>query len=41
VIIRDTGPLFADAIATLDHGHFSAVRPGHLPAFKLLPEASD
>jgi len=31
----------ADAIATLDHRHFSVVRPRHLPAFKLLPEASD
>jgi hypothetical protein len=32
---------FADAIATLDHRHFSVVRSGHLPAFKLLPEGSD
>jgi hypothetical protein len=31
----------ADAIATLDHRHFSLVRPRHLPAFKHLPEASD
>jgi len=28
--------LNADAIATLDHRHFSVVRPRHLPAFKLL-----
>jgi hypothetical protein len=33
--------LNADAIATSDHRHFSVVRPRHLPAFKLLPEASD
>jgi len=33
--------LNADAIATLDHRHFSVVRPRHLPAFKLLPGASD
>jgi predicted nucleic acid-binding protein len=33
--------LNADAIATLDRRHFSVVRPRHLPAFKLLPEASD
>jgi hypothetical protein len=33
--------LKADAIATLDHRHFSVVRPRHLPAFKLLPGASD
>ena len=33
--------LNADAVATLDHRHFSVVRPRHLPAFKLLPEASD
>jgi len=33
--------LNADAIATLDHRHFSVVRPRHLSAFKLLPEASD
>lgn len=32
--------LNADAVATLDHRHFSVVRPRHLPAFKLLPEAS-
>jgi predicted nucleic acid-binding protein len=25
--------LNADAIATLDHRHFSVVQPGHLPAF--------
>ena len=29
--------LKADAIATLDHRHFSVVRPRHLPALKLLP----
>lgn len=29
--------LNADAIATLDHRHFSVVRPRHLSAFKLLP----
>lgn len=29
--------LNADAIATLDHRHFSVVRPRHMPAFKLLP----
>ena len=33
--------LNVDAVATLDHRHFSVVRPRHLPAFKLLPEASD
>jgi predicted nucleic acid-binding protein len=33
--------LNADAIATLDHRHFSVVRPRHLPAFKLLPGTSD
>jgi predicted nucleic acid-binding protein len=33
--------LEADAIATLDRRHFSVVRPRHLPAFRLLPEASD
>jgi hypothetical protein len=41
VIIWDTGPLFAGAIATLDHRTFSVERPGHLPAFELLTEASD
>jgi hypothetical protein len=33
--------LKAGTIATLDHRHLSVVRPRHLPAFKLLPEASD
>lgn len=27
----------ADVIATLDHRHFSAVRPRHAPAFTLVP----
>ena len=33
--------LKADTVATFDHRHFSVVRPRHLLAFKLLPEASD
>jgi predicted nucleic acid-binding protein len=29
--------LGADTIATLDHRHFRAIRPAHVPAFALLP----
>ena len=29
--------LQADTVATLDHRHFRTVRPGHVPAFTLLP----
>lgn len=29
--------LNADHIATLDHRHFTVVRPSHVPAFTLLP----
>jgi predicted nucleic acid-binding protein len=29
--------LQADTVATLDHRHFRAIRPGHVPAFTLLP----
>jgi predicted nucleic acid-binding protein len=29
--------LSATQIATLDHRHFTVVRPSHLPAFELLP----
>ncbi len=39
-VIAIAGRLGADAIATLDRRRFSVVRPRHLPAFKLLPEAS-
>ena len=31
--------LKADTIATLDHRHFSVVRPRNLPVFKLMPES--
>ena len=30
--------LGAGDIATLDHRHFSVVRPAHIPAFRLLPD---
>lgn len=30
--------LRVDNIATLDHRHFLAVRPGHVPAFSLVPD---
>jgi uncharacterized protein len=29
--------LSATQIATLDHRHFTVVRPSHVPAFELLP----
>lgn len=29
--------LQAETVATLDHRHFRTVRPGHVPAFTLLP----
>ncbi|HVB42687.1 MAG TPA: PIN domain-containing protein [Streptosporangiaceae bacterium] len=31
--------LGAESIATLDHRHFSVMRPAHLPAFRLLPDS--
>jgi uncharacterized protein len=30
--------LDVDQVATVDRRHFSAVRPRHVPAFRLLPE---
>ncbi|RBQ14767.1 VapC toxin family PIN domain ribonuclease [Spongiactinospora rosea] len=37
MVIATAERLGVDAVATLDHRHFSVVRPSHVRAFRLLP----
>ena len=36
-VVRCAERMKATRVATLDHRHFSVVRPSHVPAFELLP----
>lgn len=37
IVIATAERLHSAQIATLDHRHFTIVRPSHVPAFELLP----